>query len=180
MKIVLFIFVFILAFVILVYGYFGGFRKIDLQIVTAGGEILVYEKVSGAYNQAAQISDKVYYELLHNHGIETTKGFGIFYDNPKNVEQSKLRSEVGCIVENIDAATLEKLKANFQVKTLPQENYLVAEFPFKGFPSIIIGMLKVHPALEKYTAENNLPDSPIMEIYDGFVNKKIIYRKFLK
>jgi hypothetical protein len=169
----------VLVLLTTVYGFFGGFHKVKIQTINTGGKILVYENVTGAYNQASKISNKVYYELLNQYGIETTKGFGIFYDNPKNVEQNKLRSEIGCIVENIDNNTLDKLKANFQVKILPNENYLVAEFPFKGFLSIIMGMIKVYPIIGKYITENNFENGPIMEIYDSFVNKRIIYRKFL-
>jgi hypothetical protein len=170
----------ILLLLTLIYGFFGGFHKVNIQTINTGGEILVYENITGAYNQASKISNKIYYELLNQYGIETTKGFGIFYDNPKNVEQNKLRSEIGCVVENIDDDTLDKLKANFQVKILPNENCLVAEFPFRGFPSIMMGMIKVYPIIGKYIIKNNFKDGPIMEIYDNFVNKKITYRKFLE
>ena len=100
----------ILGILTAVLGFFGCFYKINLKTENTGGEILIYENVTGAYNQASKISNKVYYELLNNYKIETFKGFGIYYDNPKNVEQNKLRSEVGCIGENIDIKTLEKIK----------------------------------------------------------------------
>ena len=100
----------ILGILTAVLGFFGCFYKINLKTENTGGEILIYENVTGAYNQASKISNNVYYELLNNYKIETFKGFGIYYDNPKNVEQNKLRSEVGCIGENIDIKTLEKIK----------------------------------------------------------------------
>jgi hypothetical protein len=178
MKMAFFIAFIVLGLLTVAIGIFGGFHKVKIQMVNTGGETLVYENITGAYNQTAKIADKVYYELLNNFNIGTTKGFGIFYDNPKNVEQSKLRSDVGCIVENINDDTLIKIKEHFQVKILPIENYLVVEFPFRGFPSIIMGMIKVYPKINKYISENNLGDGPIMEIYD-VPNKKIIYRKFM-
>ena len=178
MKMAIVIVFIIIGLLIVMIGIFGGFYKVNIQTVNTGGEILVYENVTGSYNQASKISNKVYYELLNNFKIETTKGFGIYYDNPKNMDKNKLRSEVGCIVENIDNDTLEKIDGNFQIKTLPNENYLVAEFPFKGFLSIMIGMIKVYPKMGKYISENGFEDGPIMEIYD-VQNKKIIYRKFL-
>ena len=168
----------VLGLSIVIIGIFGGFNKVNIQTINTGGEILVYENVTGSYNQSSKISNKVYHELLNNFKIKTTKGFGIYYDNPKNVDQNKLRSEVGCIIENIDNDTLEKIKVNFQIKTLPNENYLVSEFPFKGFISIMMGMIKVYPKMGKYISENGFEDGPIMEIYD-VPNKKIIYRKFL-
>ena len=161
-----------------VFGFFGGFYKVNIQEKNTCGEILVYENVTGAYNQTKTVSDKIYYELLNKYKVETKKGFGIIYDNPKNVEQSKLRSEVGCIMENTDNEMHEKIKEHFLVKILQNENYLVAEFPFRGFLSIMIGMIKVYPKFGKYIFENKYPDGPIMEIYD-IPNKKIIYRKFI-
>ncbi|MDR0874503.1 MAG: hypothetical protein LBN27_13735, partial [Prevotellaceae bacterium] len=54
--------------------------------------------------------------------------------------------------------------------------YVVTEFPFKGGMSIMVGLMKVYPALAKYIESQNLKDSPIMEIYD-VQNKVVIYRK---
>ncbi len=42
----------------------------------------------------------LYYDLKDNYSIETTKGFGLYYDNPQDVDKDKLRSIVGCIVES--------------------------------------------------------------------------------
>jgi hypothetical protein len=44
--------------------------------------------------------------------------------------------------------------------------------------SILVGLMKVYPALEKYTKENGYAGGAIMEIYD-VPNKKIIYRQEL-
>jgi DNA gyrase inhibitor GyrI len=179
MKIILIIIAIIIALIALLvafYAYYDGFKTVNFRIEEQGGETLVYENVVGDYKQASTVSNKIYYELLNNEKIETTKGFGIYYDNPKNVEKSKLRSEVGCIVENIDSATLAGLAEKYQVKTLPQKQCIVTEFPFKGGMSIMVGIMKVYPALAKYIENEKLKDSPIMEIYD-VPNKVIIYRK---
>ncbi|KAA6337094.1 hypothetical protein EZS27_014806 [termite gut metagenome] len=178
MKMAIIIVLVILGLLTALFGYFGGFSKIIIRTLKAGGEVLVYENVTGAYNQASKVSNKIYYDLLNTEKIPTTKGFGIYYDNPKNVEQSKLRSEVGCIVDAVDNNLMDKLKEKYQVKTVPEENCLVVEFPFKGGFSILVGMIKVYPVIEKYVTENNYLDGPVMEIYD-VPNKKIIYRKFL-
>ncbi|MDP4239191.1 MAG: hypothetical protein Q8904_06950, partial [Bacteroidota bacterium] len=103
--------------------------------------------------------------------------FGIYFDNPQKVEQSKLRSEVGCILENADTSKVFWLKARFNIKTYPVKRYITAEFPFKGRMSILIGILKIYPALTKYAKKNGYGETgPIMEIYD-MPNNKILYRK---
>lgn len=161
---------------VLAYGYYGGFTKVQFQTVKQGGEILVYQEFVGDYQQSGVIMDKVYSSLLNDYKIETRRGFGIYYDNPETVEASKLRSDLGCILEHKDSAKVAVLQKSFKVKTCPEGNYLVAEFPFKGKMSIILGIMKVYPALSEYMEENGFSDQvSIMEIYDT-PNQKIIYR----
>ena len=158
-----------------VYAYYGGFRTIKFTEEIQGGETLVYEEMMGDYSQSPTVQMKIY-EALLNEGIETTKGFGIYYDDPKTVETSQLRSEVGCIVEGLDCEAIAQLSEKYNVKTLPAGNCIVTEFPNKGMLSILIGIIKVYPALETYCKQQGANNSPVMEIYD-VPNKKIIYRK---
>jgi hypothetical protein len=176
MKVVLIILAILVVLFIFTYAYYGGFKKISFKIENQGGETVVYENFTGDYSQSAKIGDKVYYALLNDEKIETFKGIGIYYDNPKKVEKAKLRAESGSILENADSATIAKLAEKYKVKTLPQSDFIVAEFPFKGKLSVLFGIMKVHPAFENYIKEHGYVDNPITEIYD-VPNKKIIYRK---
>ena len=179
LKIVVIILAILLASLIAVYAYYGGFNKISFGIEKQGGEFIVYENLTGDYSQSPKVSDRVYNTLLNNEKIETTKGIGIYYDNPKTIAKEKLRAEIGCIIENADSATLARLAEKYQVKTLPENEFVVAEFPFKGQLSVLLGIMKVYPALDKFNKENGYIESPITEIYD-VSNKKIIYRKEAK
>jgi DNA gyrase inhibitor GyrI len=176
MKVTLIILAILVILIICVYAYYGGFTKVNLKIENQGGETIVYENVIGDYKQTPKFTDKIYYALLNDEKIETTRGIGIFYDNPQKVEKEKLRSEVGCVIENMDSAIISKLSEKYQIKTLEKTDYIVAEFPFKGGISVIFGIMKVYPGLNKYCEENGFKDSPITEIYD-VSNKKIVYRK---
>lgn len=121
--------------------------------------------------------DEIYYTLLNNYDIETYCGFGIYFDNPKNVEKSKLRSEIGCIVEKRDSSKVLQIEEGIQVKTFPVNSYLVTEFPYKGKLSVLFSLMKVYPCINKYLKNNGYnTHGSIMEIYD-MKNKKIIYRK---
>ena len=98
------------------------------------------------------------------------------YDCPTEVETSKLRSKVGCILEDSDTAKIEIIQQKFNVKTLPVGTYTVAEFPYKGMISIFVGLMRVYPEMRKQHAKNKIKmNGPIMEIYD-IPNKKIIYK----
>jgi len=85
---------------------------------------------------------------------------------------------------------LKRISINFSIiqyqrafqKILPTifdhytKKYIVTEFPHKGNMSIIVSIMKVYPALNKYMEENGYEQNvPVMEIYD-MPNKKILYR----
>lgn len=162
---------------ICIYAYYGGFSKINIKMKTAGGETIVYQEVQGDYNQTMTASNEIYDYLLNDLKIETNKGVGIFHDNPKEVPKEKLRSDIGCIIEPQDIERLNKCGCKYKVMILPIEKVMITEFPFKGKPSIFIGMLKIYPAIEKYTKAHNIPsNNPLVEIYD-IPNSKTIYRK---
>lgn len=175
MKIILGILIAIVVICIGGYAYYGGFQSIAFTFKEQGGEVLVYEEVIGDYKQSAEYTNKIYYKLLEEDGIETTKGFGLYLDNPKEVETSELRSEIGCIIDNPDSTLIAKLSEKYKVKVFPKGNYAFTEFPMKGKLSFLIGIMKVYPALEKFCEEHDIHGGAVMEIYD-VPNQKIIYR----
>ena len=174
LKIILLSVVLIVIFLTTVYAYFGGFKTIVFKEEEQGGETIVYEEMIGDYSQTPKVQDKIYHSLLTDEKIETTKGIGIYYDNPKKVEKSKMRSEIGCILESLDKADLVKLSEKYKVKTLPKSKCIVTEFPYKGMISVFVGVMKVYPAYDRYK-QNGTGDNPMLEIYD-IPNKKIVYR----
>jgi effector-binding domain-containing protein len=167
----------ILVLIAIFVAYYGGFKKVDCRIEEQGGETLAYKEMKGDYSKSGKLMDQIYYALLNDHGIETYKGFGIYYDNPRETEKSKLRSEVGCIVEEKDQPKVAQLEEQFKIKTHPPKSYIVTEFPYKGKMSVLFGMMKVYPALNTFVEKNGYnKDGAVMEIYD-VPNKKIVYRK---
>jgi len=181
LKRVLFVILVLIIVAVGIVAYYGGFNKIVITRGKEGGETLIYEEVTGDYSQTGFIADKIYNSLLNEDKIETTKGFGIFHDNPQYVEQNKLRSDVGCILDApVDSLKMAELSKKYRVKILPETNCITIEFPFKGKMSIMVGIFRVYPEIEKYIKENNLEEAgPVMEIYD-IPNQKIIYRKEIK
>ena len=177
MKITLIIIGIILALIAIVFIYYGGSNKVNCRVEKQGGETLVYKEMTGDYAKSAKLMDELYYSLINDYGIETFKGFGLYYDNPKDVEKSILRSEIGCIIEEKDSSKVPKIKEYLKVKTFPKKTYIVAEFPSKGKLSIVFGMMKVYPAIDKFVKKSGYKkEGAIMEIYD-VPNKKIVYRK---
>ncbi|TVR75361.1 MAG: hypothetical protein EA408_00380 [Marinilabiliales bacterium] len=177
MKIALIILGLVVVIVAALFIYYGGLRRVDFNIEKQGGETLVYVEQTGDYSKSAGPIDKIYYSLLNEEGVETFRGFGIYYDNPQKVEKSRLRSEVGNILEDPDPAILKKLEGKYNIKTLPEKEYIVTEFPYRGKLSVMMGIMKVYPAMNRFVREKGFnEDGWVMEIYD-IPGKKIVYRK---
>lgn len=167
----------LIVLALLFVAYYGGFKEIKFKTSIQGGEILVYENLTGDYSKSGEVIDRVYKSLLNNEKIKTTRGFGIYYDDPKKVDKDKLKSEVGCIVDGIDSVKMADLQKKYKVKICPKGKYLTTEFPHKNVMSIMFGIMKVYPAMNKYVQENGLTEKgAVMEIYD-IPNKVIQYRK---
>jgi len=143
--------------------------KIESKVV--GPFRLVYNQHIGEYKGTKGVMDKIYEDLLKIE-ISTTKGFGIYFDNPQTTPKEELRSYAGCIVEVGDYGKLSLENKPGEVMDFPKQECFVTEFPFKGPFSVLMGIIKVYPELKKY-AEGNM-DLPTMEVYD-VPNKKIMY-----
>ncbi len=174
MKIILSVIGGIVVLLIGILAYYGMFATVEISEKNVGPFWVVYEKHIGEYKNVGPVMDEIYYSLLNDHSIETTKGFGIYYDNPQKVDKDKLRSVVGCILKNADEGKIEDLRKKFKVKKYPASVSIVGEFPFKGKLSIIMGIFKAYPKLTAYIEKKGNPMCPIMEIYDT-PNKKISY-----
>ena len=118
--------------------------------------------------------NNLYNDLKDNYELETTKGFGLYYDNPREVDKDKLRSIVGCIVEGKSVKDLKVVSEKYGVKEYPASQSVYTEFPFKGKMSILVGVFRVYPKLTAYIKEKGYANTPMMELYDQ-PNGKIEY-----
>lgn len=159
---------------VLILTQYGLLAQVNVSERNMGPYLLVYQKHIGAYNKVGPIMDKLYYDLKDNFAIETTRGFGLYYDNPQEIEKEKLRCIVGCIVENRTIDDLKQVADKYGVKEYPSSQSVVAEFPYKGQMSILIGVFKVYPKLTTFLNENQYTNTPVMELYDR-PNEKIEY-----
>lgn len=176
LKIILVIVAILAIVCVCVYGFYGGFSSVAAKTEQQGGDIFVYEEVTGDYSQTSLYTDKIYYSLLED-SIYASRGAGIFFDDPKKVDKAELRSEVGCLLDSqLDTVNLTELSQKYKIKILPQGEYIVAEIPFKGPLSVVVGIFKAYPAIEEYMEQNNIPKEkyPVIEIYD-IPRRKITY-----
>lgn len=177
MKVTIIIAVSILMLSCILFAYLGGFSQSCVDIEVQGGETVVYRKVVGDYKQTGAVMDSIYYSLLNNYDIETFKGYGKYYDDPHMVEKSQLRSEAGCVVEQSDAYKLAQLPEGFLVAQIPVKRYITTSFPYKGKWSVLLSIMKVYPAMEKFARLHDMnKQGAVIELYD-IPQKRILYRK---
>lgn len=175
MKIALIALLIILLGIAGILAYYGAFTKIEVKEQAIDDTYFVYGVHIGEYRKVKEPMDKLYNTLIFDEKLQTTKGLGIYYDDPKKVESSKLRTVYGCVVDAKDVGKLEALKTKgYKVGLIKKSKAVVAEFPFNGPLSIIMGIFRVYPELGKYQAANSIPGKPIIELYD-MSNKKITY-----
>lgn len=165
-KIILFVFLGLIILVVGYLGYLGMFSKPVAAEQKIGPYTFVYEEFIGPYKDSGSVFEKVY-NVLKENGIESTKGIGVYFDDPAKVEAEKLRSHCGAIIEEKDYNKLAQLEGLLKKGNLAQKDSIVVEFPKKGILSYMIGPMKCYPILAKYAKEKgyNISDKGI-EIYD--------------
>jgi DNA gyrase inhibitor GyrI len=146
---------------------FGAFSTVTVSERTMPRATIVYAKHIGDYGKIRSVIDSTYLTLLTKGKIASPRGFGLYYDNPREAPQEKLRSLGGCMVDSQDESRADSLKTRgYKTAHLPPAKAVYAEFPYKGPLSILIGVVKVYPRMMKYASERKIDPRPVMEIYD--------------
>ena len=156
--ILVFVLVAITAFTIFLSNYLGAFKGVDISSASEGPFQTVYIEHVGPYHKVNKVIEKVE-KYMTAQGSPCKRTFGEYMDDPRNVEEARLRSHVGCIVETLPVGVPEEFKTG----DIPQRNYVKAVFT--GSPGI--GPLKVYPRVNDYMAKQNVKQSgAVIEIYE--------------
>lgn len=164
-----------LAIILLLSGwYMGYFSRVNIVEKDEGGFKVIGVNVTGPYSNVAKDMERVSKQLKEM-GVICTKGFGIYYDDPKMVNAEKCRSFVGNIIDEKDFKIVSELKPEgLKIDSIPKAKTVVAEFPIKNTLSYMIGPMKVYPALSNYMSARGYTSVLSVEIYD-IPNKKIMF-----
>lgn len=140
----------------------GVFKPVEFNTNEFGPFTLVYKSHVGPYHKIISTIEEVE-TWTKAQGIACDKTFGEFLDDPKVVEQERLKSNGGCIV---DSASIQKLTPDipkeFKIKTLDRREYLHATF--SGSPAI--GPYKVYMKAASLSEKKGFVfDGPTIEIY---------------
>ena len=108
----------------------GLFYKPVVKEAQSGPYTIAYIENTGDYAQVGKIQMQIINTVKNEFGIKTFRGVGVYLDNPAKVEKTKLRSELGFIVEGENLKKIKQLKAKFKIKTInkKKEPYLRISF----------------------------------------------------
>lgn len=139
----------------------GVFRNVKIQAQTYPEMFLIYKEHIGPYHKILATLESVEKWAIENK-LDCSKSFGHYLDDPEIKEHDRLRSQVGCWLPQPFAGTLPE---GFQAKTLPQQEYVVAEF--LGSPAI--GPFKVYGEVKEYFVANKLQRAEdVIEVYERY------------
>ncbi|MBN1621779.1 MAG: hypothetical protein JW871_04230 [Endomicrobiales bacterium] len=154
--------------------YMGVFSTPEVTEMETGPYTIVYEEFIGDYKKSGQVFERVG-KAMEKEGIKTTRGFGIYFDDPKMVPADKLRSHCGLVIEGDNLKMVPELKKKYNIQVIDKSNRIVIEFPIKNMLSYVIGPMKCYPAFSEYSKEKGYKvDSPGYELYD-MQSKKILF-----
>jgi len=162
----------LIIFFLYLFQYTGAFKSVTLGADQRGPYTMIYKDHTGAYHKVVSTIEEVEKWAKAN-GLKCRLSFGEYFDDPKIVEEGRLKSRAGCLVDPLVAeenVQLEKLTLPEGMKKdiWPQTKAVVALF--NGAPSI--GPLKVYPKAYQMMAESNLiPKGPVLEVYEVLQNK---------
>jgi AraC family transcriptional regulator len=161
----------ILALFVAVYVYVGGYKPVTTEITEKGPFKVVYKEHLGAYHQIGVALEEV--EKWAKANGETCQfTFGEYLDNPKLVDEDRLKSNGGCFVSKDWPSGLPE---GFHYREIPKRQYLIAVF--EGAPSI--GPMKVYPKADSIMKDQGYkPDGAVIETYEILSPKSVETRYY--
>lgn len=137
--------------------YVGAFKGVDVSYEQRGPINLIFKIHRGPYHKIVSTIEEVE-NWAKDMKIPCEKSFGRYLDNPDLVEQSRLKSQGGCVVDEIP----QNLPEGYESLSLPAQEYIIATFD--GSPGI--GPMKVYPKAYDYADEKQIElATPVIEIY---------------
>ena len=175
LKIVLLLIAFIVLVLFLMLMQAGIFKTVTASEKVMGPYTLVYESYKGDYNNTGKVFDRVYRKLKAD-GIITSRGLGVYYDDPATTPAGQQRSDCGSVIEEADLQKLEAVKAKYNVMQILKKECIVVEFPFKNYLTYMLGPSKAYPVMVNFAMKKGYKVTRAYELYDN--PGKLVYYVF--
>jgi len=163
----------IIVFFVYLGFYTGYYRSVEIAETKAPAFILLSKDHLGPYHKIVPVIEEVE-TWAKSKGIDCSKSFGLYIDDPKVAEEIRLKSKGGCILnKRLTADLISQLPQGFTESLFPEDgsegDYVKAVFD--GAPGI--GPLKVYPAVLNFIEEKRLPfvGWNVLEVYETNTGK---------
>ena len=155
----------IIAFAINVALYIGAFKSATVESAIKGPYKMIFKDHTGPYHKIVPAIEEVEKWVKAN-GQDCRFSFGEYIDDPHAVEQERLKSRGGCLVETF----IDNMPEGFKTQEIPEQKF-VRGF-FTGSPAI--GPYKVYDKAQEYMELNQFkPKRPVFEIYEVKTGKEM-------
>ena len=158
-------------FCLYLFQYTGAFKNVTIAIDQRGPYTVIYKEHTGAYHKIVTNIEEVE-TWARTNGLKCRLSFGEYFDDPNTIEEGRLKSRGGCIIDPLikqESEIFEKIKTtlptNFKSDVIASTKAVVALF--SGAPGI--GPLKVYPKANDLILEKRLTKKgSVIEIYEIF------------
>ncbi len=163
-----------LIFILYIMQYTGAFKSVTIGLDTRGPYTVIYLDHIGAYHQIVSKIQQVETWAKDNK-LKCRLSFGEYFDNPDLVEEGRLKSRGGCLIDPLvpeEQAIFKDLKlpTDFKSAIIPETKAVIALF--SGTPGI--GPMKVYPKAEEFIQKGQLKKKGfVIEIYEVFDHKSM-------
>lgn len=135
----------------------GFFKPVEIGEDTKGPFFVLFQQHRGAYYKISEVIMKLEQQARENR-LDCAQTFGEFFDNPKEVDEDRLRSRGGCISH----APFPNTPDGTETDRIPEQRYVIAHF--SGSPAI--GPWKVYPKVQAYIESHRLhTTAEAIEVY---------------
>jgi effector-binding domain-containing protein len=151
----------------------GSFKSVSIEKASVGPYVAVYKNRLGAYHESSATLIQIE-ELLKENNFLCIQSFGLYIDDPNQVDAERLRSELGCLFDEKFKTPLEKLisekNLDLNIKYLDTKNYVVGTF--EGSPALV--SLKVYPKIKEWAQQQRYTlKTEALEIYEIKTSDKV-------
>jgi hypothetical protein len=162
-----------LAAVVGLYGYMGGFTKVDVTQKVFDTEEIFYTTHKGPYEKLEE-SWTPFVEKYQALGIKDCDALSVYLD-PPNTPPEELRTIIGCRMGELDDEVKARVAKNFSTTVLPEAPSYYGSFPYKNDFSFMFGPMMVYPAFQKLIAVGQINPSVSIEDYGYDKGRSEIY-----
>ena len=144
--------------------YMGLIGRITIREENRGPLTFVYRDMSaGEMGKVGAITTALD-RILRSAGVTRRKPLDVFYPDG--------HGEVGFAVDGARPEQLNRLAENARVREIPEQRFMVTEFPWRNRLSFIVGFIKVEPALTRYRESRGYQKLEAFALNDGH---RIVY-----